>query len=140
MWRAHFGRGFGPVVRQTTTWMNESFLNPNKGSGNANMEWICRRSVRSSMMRSGRKRDFVWVCVCMTKCSNKEAPKFCKHANLHCPNLRACSCKKKPDIAWHGPINHSALPLRYEHTSLWDLQCLLRATGNKRQVVQRSQL
>ena len=22
MWRAHFGRGFGPVVRQTTKWMN----------------------------------------------------------------------------------------------------------------------
>jgi len=21
MWRAHFGRGFGPVVRQTTKWM-----------------------------------------------------------------------------------------------------------------------
>jgi hypothetical protein len=24
MWRARFGRGFGPVVRQTTKWMNES--------------------------------------------------------------------------------------------------------------------
>jgi len=23
MWRAHFGRGFGPVVRQTIKWMNE---------------------------------------------------------------------------------------------------------------------
>jgi len=23
MWRAHFGRGFGPEVRQTTKWMNE---------------------------------------------------------------------------------------------------------------------
>jgi hypothetical protein len=23
MWRARFGRGFGPVVRQTTGWMNE---------------------------------------------------------------------------------------------------------------------
>jgi hypothetical protein len=23
MWRAGFGRGFGPVVRQTTKWMNE---------------------------------------------------------------------------------------------------------------------
>jgi hypothetical protein len=23
MWRARFGRGFGPVVRQTTKWMNE---------------------------------------------------------------------------------------------------------------------
>jgi len=22
MWRARFGRGFGPVVRQTTKWMN----------------------------------------------------------------------------------------------------------------------
>jgi hypothetical protein len=22
MWRAHFGRGFRPVVRQTTKWMN----------------------------------------------------------------------------------------------------------------------
>jgi hypothetical protein len=22
MWRAHFGRGFGPVIRQTTKWMN----------------------------------------------------------------------------------------------------------------------
>jgi hypothetical protein len=25
MWRAHFGSGFGPVVRQTTKWMNEQF-------------------------------------------------------------------------------------------------------------------
>jgi hypothetical protein len=25
MWRAHFGRGYGPVVRQTT-WMNEHWL------------------------------------------------------------------------------------------------------------------
>jgi hypothetical protein len=25
MWRARFGRGFGPVVRQTTKWMNESW-------------------------------------------------------------------------------------------------------------------
>ena len=24
MWRAGFGRGFGPVVRQTTKWMNGS--------------------------------------------------------------------------------------------------------------------
>jgi hypothetical protein len=23
MWRARFGRGFGPVVRHTTKWMNE---------------------------------------------------------------------------------------------------------------------
>jgi hypothetical protein len=23
MWRAYFGRGFGPVVRQTAKWMNE---------------------------------------------------------------------------------------------------------------------
>jgi len=23
MWRAHFGRGFGPVIRQTAEWMNE---------------------------------------------------------------------------------------------------------------------
>jgi len=23
MWRARFGRGFGPVVRQTTEWMND---------------------------------------------------------------------------------------------------------------------
>ena len=22
MWRAHFGRGFGPIVRQTAKWMN----------------------------------------------------------------------------------------------------------------------
>jgi len=22
MWRARFGRGFGPVIRQTTEWMN----------------------------------------------------------------------------------------------------------------------
>jgi hypothetical protein len=26
MWRARFGRGFGPVVRQTTKWMNDSHL------------------------------------------------------------------------------------------------------------------
>jgi hypothetical protein len=26
MWRARFGRGFGPVVRQTTKWMNELLL------------------------------------------------------------------------------------------------------------------
>jgi len=25
-WRARFGRGFGPVVRQTTKWMNECKL------------------------------------------------------------------------------------------------------------------
>jgi hypothetical protein len=23
MWRAHFGRGFGPVVRQTAKWIND---------------------------------------------------------------------------------------------------------------------
>jgi hypothetical protein len=23
MWRARFGRGFGPVVRETVKWMNE---------------------------------------------------------------------------------------------------------------------
>jgi len=28
MWRARFGRGFGPVVRQTTKW-NDSTLNSN---------------------------------------------------------------------------------------------------------------
>ena len=26
MWRAHFGRGFGPVVRQTAKGMNETTL------------------------------------------------------------------------------------------------------------------
>jgi hypothetical protein len=26
MWRARFGRGFGPVLRQTTKWMNETHL------------------------------------------------------------------------------------------------------------------
>jgi hypothetical protein len=26
MWRAGFGRGFGPVVRQTDKWMSESIL------------------------------------------------------------------------------------------------------------------
>jgi hypothetical protein len=26
MWRARVGRSFGPVVRQTTKWMNETFL------------------------------------------------------------------------------------------------------------------
>jgi hypothetical protein len=26
MWRARFGRGFGPVVRQTAEWMNEWIL------------------------------------------------------------------------------------------------------------------
>jgi hypothetical protein len=25
IWRAHFGRGFGPVVRQTTKWMNYDY-------------------------------------------------------------------------------------------------------------------
>jgi hypothetical protein len=25
MWRARFGRGFGPVVRQTTNWMNDVY-------------------------------------------------------------------------------------------------------------------
>jgi hypothetical protein len=24
MWRGRFGRGFGPVLRQTTKWMNKS--------------------------------------------------------------------------------------------------------------------
>jgi hypothetical protein len=28
MWRARFGRGFGPVVRQTAKWMNEWMLWP----------------------------------------------------------------------------------------------------------------
>jgi hypothetical protein len=26
MWRAGFGRGFGPVVRQTTEWMNACLI------------------------------------------------------------------------------------------------------------------
>ena len=26
MWRAHFGRGFGPVVRQTAKWMNDAVV------------------------------------------------------------------------------------------------------------------
>jgi hypothetical protein len=28
MWRARFGRGFGPVVRQTTKWMNYHYFSP----------------------------------------------------------------------------------------------------------------
>jgi hypothetical protein len=26
LWRTRFGRGYGPVVRQTTEWMNEWFV------------------------------------------------------------------------------------------------------------------
>jgi hypothetical protein len=26
MWRNHFGRGFGPVVRQNIDWMNEIYI------------------------------------------------------------------------------------------------------------------
>jgi hypothetical protein len=26
MWRANFGRGFGPVVRQTAKWMNNIYI------------------------------------------------------------------------------------------------------------------
>jgi hypothetical protein len=26
MWRARFGRGFGPVVRQTTKWIKEYYI------------------------------------------------------------------------------------------------------------------
>jgi len=29
MWRARFERGFGPVVRQTTKWMNYKMFTPN---------------------------------------------------------------------------------------------------------------
>jgi hypothetical protein len=28
MWRARFGRGFGPVMRQTTKWMNSDLIAP----------------------------------------------------------------------------------------------------------------
>jgi hypothetical protein len=42
MWRARFGRGFGPVVRQTTKWMNE-WMN----------EWIY---------------TYMCVCVCVYVC------------------------------------------------------------------------
>jgi hypothetical protein len=31
MWRARFGRGFGPVVRQTAEWMNRNIYGGNSG-------------------------------------------------------------------------------------------------------------
>ena len=43
MWRARFGRGFGPVVRQTTKWMNkmENFkLDKDGGKTYQNLVWI----------------------------------------------------------------------------------------------------
>jgi hypothetical protein len=41
MWRARFGRGFGPVIRQTTELMNE--FNPNRHNSNRNiMTHYCR--------------------------------------------------------------------------------------------------
>ena len=52
MWRARFGRGFGPVVRQTTKWMNHSLL----GS----------QSVESRLYLEGNKKSPVcWFVACL---------------------------------------------------------------------------
>jgi hypothetical protein len=53
MWRARFGRGFGPVVRQTTEWMNE-FLVPYSWyqSVKYNNSVLCRTVMLINGMRT----------------------------------------------------------------------------------------
>jgi len=50
MWRAHFGRGFGPVVRQTTKWMNEYlrkvWFKKEKNKGKKKITLHCQRKER----------------------------------------------------------------------------------------------
>ena len=45
MWRARFGRGFGPVVRQTTKWMS-LHCSSSKSISNIAAAWRWRQNVR----------------------------------------------------------------------------------------------
>jgi len=41
MWRARFGRGFGPVLRQTTEWMNDKKRRQSFGKNCSNRKQTC---------------------------------------------------------------------------------------------------
>jgi hypothetical protein len=76
MWRARFGRGFGPVVRQTTKWMNEFRTNEYVifVLKYVNTEWFRRKDqhfgslVMSVIVRGKVVMMCVWFCiVCETE-------------------------------------------------------------------------
>jgi hypothetical protein len=57
MWRARFGRGFGPVVRQTTKWMNvvlyievhETAISLPFFTGDINLDFFCLAQVSAAL-------------------------------------------------------------------------------------------
>jgi hypothetical protein len=70
MWRARFGRGFGPVVRQTTKWMNElSATHMIQAAVILPISWV--RCVRRMLLCAlcvwvvewFRVRGMFWLCV-----------------------------------------------------------------------------
>jgi hypothetical protein len=73
MWRARFGRGFGPVVRQTTKWMNHKMYNFNVSKCLSRMSFsftgaclcVCGGfdvSMDGWAILYGQKYIFLWVC------------------------------------------------------------------------------
>ena len=63
MWRALFGRGFGPVVRQTTKWMNTQIvgckcLSPFPVHYDSSVQhWLYTTAIKCVWQKSIRKRD-----------------------------------------------------------------------------------
>jgi len=49
MWRAGFGRGFGPVVRQTAEWRNETTWTKSNKSKEAS-NWMTLRTGKDTII------------------------------------------------------------------------------------------
>jgi nuclear transport factor 2 (NTF2) superfamily protein len=56
LWRTRFGRGYGPVVRQTTEWMND------------NKQWKRSRGNKHVYFRQNRETEAL-PCPCVSVCA-----------------------------------------------------------------------
>jgi hypothetical protein len=61
MWRARFGRGFGPVVRQTVKWMNEHMLHSGIGMVRIEFSRSHRGKHKASWSKQTVEVQRTWV-------------------------------------------------------------------------------
>jgi hypothetical protein len=84
LWRTCFGRGYGPVVRQTTGWMNTVFQHPWLGNRHPAVQACTSVTTRITNFNTGRMERlmFVWYLL-------RKFVKFCH--KFDCNNFNIVS-------------------------------------------------
>jgi len=59
MWKAHFGRSFGPVVRQTITLINYTYITDDFNAVNYRIKSTSQNTVSGTVERESKGKNIV---------------------------------------------------------------------------------